>query len=55
MKSNNDEIVIRMATPEDAAALVSIYAPYVLETGITFEYDVPSFAFSEALYLSQFP
>ncbi len=38
----DDGIVIRMATPEDAEALVSIYAPYVLETGITFEYDVPS-------------
>ena len=31
-----------MARPEDAKALLSIYAPYVLRTGITFEYDVPS-------------
>jgi phosphinothricin acetyltransferase len=30
-----------MATPMDAAALVAIYAPFVRETGITFEYEVP--------------
>lgn len=35
---------IREATPKDAAALVEIYAPYVLETAVTFEYDVPSVA-----------
>lgn len=33
---------IRVATPEDADSLLSIYAPYVLSTAITFEYDVPS-------------
>ena len=33
---------IREATPKDAAALVEIYAPYVRETAVTFEYDVPS-------------
>ncbi len=33
---------IRIATPEDAAALLAIYAPYVEKTAITFEYDVPS-------------
>ena len=27
--------------PEDAAALLAIYAPYVTDTAITFEYDVP--------------
>ena len=35
---------IRDATPKDAAALVEIYAPYVRETAVTFEYDVPSVA-----------
>ena len=35
-------IHIRTARPEDAAALLAIYAPYVEETAITFEYDVPS-------------
>ena len=33
---------IRMATPEDAQALLDIYEYYVKETAITFEYDVPS-------------
>lgn len=33
---------IRIATPEDAPALLEIYAPYVQNTSITFEYEVPS-------------
>lgn len=33
---------IRVAQPEDAAALLAVYAPYVRETAITFEYEVPS-------------
>lgn len=33
---------IRAAEPEDAEGLLEIYAPYVEETAITFEYDVPS-------------
>lgn len=33
---------IRFVTEEDAEALVSIYAPYVLETAISFEYTVPT-------------
>lgn len=37
-----DEIKIRAATPEDAPALLKIYAPYVKNTSITYEYDVPS-------------
>ena len=31
-----------MATPGDASALLAIYAPYILKTGITFEYTVPT-------------
>ncbi len=34
--------MIRIVTPEDAKALLDIYAPYVKNTAITFEYDVPS-------------
>ncbi len=34
--------IIRMATPDDAQALLDIYEYYVKETAITFEYDVPS-------------
>lgn len=36
------EIKIRMATEADAAELLAIYAPYILKTGITFEYAVPT-------------
>lgn len=37
-----NEIIIRMATIEDAKRLLDIYQYYVRETAITFEYDVPS-------------
>lgn len=33
---------IRPVTPDDAPALVAIYAPYVTDTAITFELTVPS-------------
>ncbi len=35
-------ITIRSASESDAERLLEIYAPYVLNTAITFEYDVPS-------------
>lgn len=35
-------LLIRPARPEDAEGLLNIYAPYVLETAVTFEYAVPS-------------
>lgn len=35
-------ITIRAAAVDDAAELLAIYAPYVKETAITFEYEVPS-------------
>ena len=35
-------IHIRWATPKDAAAILAVYAPYVRETPITFETEVPS-------------
>ena len=38
----DNRIRIRTAAAEDAAALLSIYAPYVEHTAITFEYEVPS-------------
>lgn len=37
-----DEIRIRPALEQDAKALLEIYAPYVQNTAITFEYQVPS-------------
>ncbi len=33
--------LIRTATPGDAPGLLAVYAPYVLETAVTFEYEVP--------------
>ena len=33
---------IRKVTVDDAKELLDIYAPYVEQTAITFEYDVPS-------------
>lgn len=35
-------INIRVATPNDAAAVLSVYAPYVENTSVTFELAVPS-------------
>ena len=36
------EYAIRRAKAEDAQALLTIYAPYVTDTPVTFEYEVPS-------------
>lgn len=33
---------IRIARPEDAEAILGIYAPYIENTSVTFEYEVPS-------------
>jgi len=38
---NHPTIMLRAAVPEDADALLHIYAPYVEKTAITFEYEVP--------------
>ena len=38
----NGNISIRLADPQDAKALLKVYAPYVENTPITFEYEVPS-------------
>ena len=37
-------MVVRDATDDDAAACAAIYAPYVTDTAITFEYEPPSAA-----------
>lgn len=39
---NEAIITIRTAVPEDAPHLLRIYEPYVTDTAITFEYDVPT-------------
>lgn len=41
MVKTND-LIIRMATLADASQLVAIYRPYVEQTAITFEYEVPT-------------
>ena len=41
-KKNPAGVHIRIAQPEDAEQLLAIYAPYVRETAITFEYEVPT-------------
>lgn len=38
----NEKILIRVASAEDAEELLAIYAPYVENTAISFEYEVPS-------------
>ena len=40
MEKNN--IRIRVASENDAEAILAIYAPYVVKTAITFEYEVPT-------------
>ena len=53
-----DTIELRLATIEDAPALVSIYAPYVETTAISFEYETPSveeFSHRIAEVLERFP
>jgi phosphinothricin acetyltransferase len=49
---------IRMATLDDAPAIVAIYEPYILNTAITFEYDpVPVEVYRKRMetVLQQFP
>ena len=42
--------MIRLATEADVPAMLAIYAPYILTTTYTFEYDVPS----EEAFLTRF-
>lgn len=37
-----ENLNVRIAEPDDAADLLEIYAPYILNTAVTFEYEVPS-------------
>ncbi len=39
---DNKRIIFRMVTEDDAESLLKIYSPYVKNTSITFEYEVPS-------------
>lgn len=42
MKKENDDIIIKTVNESDADELLKIYAPYVQNTAITFEYNAPS-------------
>lgn len=37
-----NNIEIKIASPSDAEAILNIYAPYIRNTAVTFEYEVPS-------------
>ena len=43
--------MIRNATAADVPAILEIYKPYILETAITFEYDVPTLSQFEQRFL----
>ena len=42
MRGMNTELKIRDVQLEDAERLVEIYAPYIKETAVSFEYEVPT-------------
>ena len=42
MKLKKENLIFRFATEEDAEKILKIYKPYVENTTITFEYEVPS-------------
>jgi len=49
---------LRLATPDDAAGILAIYAPYITNTSLTFEMEVPALeAFAERIrsYLVNWP
>ena len=55
---NSPALTIRFATPADSEALVAIYAPYILKTAITYEYEIPSaeeFARRIETYSAKYP
>ena len=41
-KTMGEEIIIRDATVNDIEAMLNVYAPYVENTAVSFEYEVPS-------------
>lgn len=42
LTGHEHRISLRAATERDAEALLSIYAPYVANTAVTFEYEIPA-------------
>ena len=57
-KSKISNVTYRLATTDDAAELLKVYEPYVKNTAITYEYEVPSveeFASRISDVLTKFP
>lgn len=57
-RGTEQAVTIRVATVKDAAKLLAVYAPYVRETAITFEYEIPTeaeFASRIAKVLKRYP
>lgn len=53
-----DDVTVRFASEQDAGTLLAIYAPYVTDTAVSFEYEVPSveaFARRIATTLERYP
>jgi L-amino acid N-acyltransferase YncA len=51
-------VVVRLATAEDAPAVLGMYTPYILQTAFTFETEVPSveeFRLRIEKYLQKYP
>lgn len=40
--TEKEKVFIRTATVDDAQAILDVYAPYIRNTAITFEYEVPA-------------
>jgi L-amino acid N-acyltransferase YncA len=58
LRKPNPPMLIRLAKPADASAILEIYAPYVQNTSFTFETEVPPVAaFAERIshYLDNWP
>ena len=54
----DQKITLRLAEVSDAEKLLEVYAPYVTDTTVTFEYDVPTareFAMRISKILRQYP
>jgi len=55
---SNNNLIIRIATLDDAQAILDIYTPYIVNTAITFEFDlIPLEAFKERMkkVMSKYP
>ena len=47
------EVVLRPAEEEDIAEMLALYAPYVVQTTVSSEYDAPSMEVETSIYVAQ--